>query len=817
MTKLRDVLLVATSMVALAAQDGWAQASAPNRPALSTADTGSDGAEEIVVTAQRREQNLQDVGIAVAAFSGDTLRKLGLSSSTDLTQLTPGVYNSGSLAGQSQQFTVRGVTQSDFNDAIEAPVAVYVDDVYVPTQQGQTLALFDVQRVEVLKGPQGTLFGRNATGGLVHTLVAQPDSSATSGYVNVGYARFNEMKLEGAVNVPVTDKMSVRASGYYNHIDNYWKNVYPAGVASGAPTNFGPPGAQPTPCCQDEGGGRTYAGRLQLKFEPTDKVTVRLVASGAGQRLSSAPYTSSATIGTFDTQGHLIQVDRVSPNETRLAIGPGGGNYTNFAVIPFASFGFPGNGTRVPGATWFGYTPINPQTLQLSSDFARSSLNRDDSWTGAAHIDYDAGDIKIASITAFQYYTKQFLMDADGSPSNLFLFGTKAKTDAFSQEVRLSGGSSRFRWVAGAFYLDIAAHSTQGLLGPKGSLLSGLFGLSAVGVDAVDTLKLDTNSFSGFGQIEYDFADKWTFILGGRAIREHQDYNFASLAALNQNDFQVDNSVALFPLQPSYSNSRTKILWAGKAQLEYRPISKLLLYAGVNRGVKGGSYNAPLPDGSPPLSAAQMSYGAETLYNYEGGFKYGDRHFSINGSGYYYDYRNYQAFLFASISGYVQNANAKTYGLDLDTAFQITDNLRAAIGGSYSHGSIKNFQIAPGVFRTVRPTYAPRAQISGNVTYEFPQEIAGGKVLLNAQGSYASGFYHNLRNFNADWFSGHTLFNFSAGWDQGEGGLRVTAYINNAFDKRYGVIGFDSAANCGCNIESFGKPRSYGISVERRF
>lgn len=159
---------------------------------------------EIVVTAQRREQSMQDVGIAVAAYSGDALKAMGLSKTTDIALFTPGLFVSGSIGGQTQQFSVRGVTQSDFNDAVEAPVAVYIDDVYVSTQQGQTLALFDVGRVEVLKGPQGTLFGRNATGGLVHTVVAKPSTDALGGYFDLTYARFNEIKTEAAINVPLS-------------------------------------------------------------------------------------------------------------------------------------------------------------------------------------------------------------------------------------------------------------------------------------------------------------------------------------------------------------------------------------------------------------------------------------------------------------------------------------------------------------------------------------------------------------------------------------------------------------------------------------
>ena len=810
----RRKLLCAISAACLLPTAAWAQDGTPTAP-----ETASPSDGDIIVTANRREQNLQDVGIAVTAISGDTLRNRGITSSTELSQQTPGIYTSGSLGGQSQQFTIRGVTQSDFNDAIEAPVAVYIDGLYIPTQQGQSLALFDVERVEMLKGPQGTLFGRNATGGLVNTIIVQPKLGEVGGLASISYGRFNEIKAEAALNLPLGDKVALRASGYYTRIDNFWKNVYPKGVVAGAQPfqNFGPPGAVPTPCCQNEGGSRTLAGRIQLKIEPTDDLTLRFEAQGADQNLSTAPYTAAATIGTYDAQGRLIQADRVSPTETRQAIGPDGQNYNNYAVIPFAALGFPGNGTRAPGATWFGYVPVDPKDRELSSDYARSRLNTASGISGSFYLDYNFGDITLSSITGYQHYKKQFLMDADGSPTNLFLFGTKAATDAWSQELRLSGDSGGLRWTVGGYFLDIKADTTQGLLGPRGSLLSLLFGMQAVGVDGVDVVSLKTRSISGFGQLEYDITPRVTFIVGGRIISERQNYDFVSFAAQNNDDFAVDDDVALFPLQPSYANKRTQSLWAGKAQLEFRPVDKLLVYAGINRGVKGGSYNAPLPDGTPPLTAAQMSYRPEVLTNYEGGFKYGDRRFSLNAAAFYYDYKDYQAFLFTSISGFVQNVDSKVKGVDVDLGLQLTPDLRVQLGGSYTHARIKNFQIAPGVLRTVRPTYAPEKQLNAAITYAVPTPIAGGELLFDANVNYASGFYHNIRNFNADWFKGRTLANFNISWSQPDEGLRISAYLKNAFDKRYGTIGFDSTANMGGNIESFGTPRTFGASVGYRF
>ena len=805
--RLRFLRLGAASGIfalALPAGPAWAQAAAETEQA-----DASNG--DIVVTAQRREQSSQDVGIAIAAFDGDSLKEMGLSKSVDIAQFTPGVFVSGSIGGQSQQFSIRGVTQSDFNDAVEAPVAVYIDDIYVATQQGQTLALFDVGRVEVLKGPQGTLFGRNATGGLVHTVVAKPDTGALGGFLDLTYARFNEVKGEGALNLPLSGAAALRVSGYYDRIDNYWRNVYPGGVVAGHPQNFAAPGIGPSPCCEDEGGSRTYAGRAQLLLEPTDDLKVRFSVMGAKQNLSTGPYTSATVIGTYDDQGRLIQADRVSPAETRIAIGPDGGNYT----FPVDGTGMSG-AVREPGATWFGYVPVDPKDRELSVDYAQGRLNRVSVWTGAAYVDYSLGDVDIASITAYQRHKKKLMMDADGGPTNVFAFGARANTEVFSQELRASGGSTGFRWTAGVYYLDIKTRAIQALLGPSGSFLSLLvMGDATNGIDINPITRLHTRSLSAFGQTEIGLADKWTLIVGGRIIRERQTDDLQMNVYLNQEDYDIDTDVLLFPYAAPYHDKRTKTLWAGKVQLEYRPVDKLLIYAGINRGVKGGSYNAPSL--GTPLTPDQLSYDPETLVNYEGGFKYGDRYFSLNGSAYYYDYSGYQAFVFQNASGFVTNVDSKVYGFELDTNVEVAQGLRASLSAAYSHGEIKNFEVAPGVFRTVRPTYAPRRQVSASLNYEVPPDVVGGRLSFNAMGSYASGFYHNIRNFNSDWFGARTLLNLSMNWKQDPTGLSLTAFINNVTDKRYGMIGFNNVVNCGCSDESFGTPRTYGLTVGYRF
>lgn len=773
---------------------------------------------EIVVTAQRKSERLQNVGIAVAAYSGDQLKVQGVTSSTDLAKFTPGVSVSGTLGGQGLQFSIRGVTQSDYNDAIEAPVAVYIDDSYVSSQQGQGMALFDIERVEALKGPQGTLFGRNATGGLVHFIVNKPKLGQTSGYLDATYGRFQRTDLEGAINLPLGNSLALRVSGIWNRHGAEWKNVFPLGVAPGAPLNFGPAGV--SPAGQDLGSEDALAGRVQLLWEPSADWKVRLTGSAFRQNLSESPWTSSAQVPVLDAQNRVVGGIYASPTETRAAIDANGNNFYNPAVLPFQGFLFSPNndGHRVPGANYFGYVPVDINNRLLSKDFARSDLNRFRAYNGALHIDGSLGNVELASVTSFSKYKKHFLLDADGSPINGFVFGTKSNTDTFSQELRFSGNSPGFTWVAGAYYLNINANVAQGLLAPKGSALALVFGAPTTGIDPLSVFELKTRSASIFGQISYEFVPKWTVVVGGRLIREHQEYQFDSYATANLNDYAVDLGTPLFPLQPSFTDRRTDTLWAGKAQIEFRPNHGLLIYAGVNRGVKGGSYNGKLFDGTPALAPGDIPYKPEVLVSLEGGFKLtgpGGR-YTLNGTVYHYNYTNYQSFVFADISGFVRNQRARTTGGELEATVRIGDGLRLSASGAITDAHVLGLQVAPGVPRNTRPTYTPKYSASGRASYTVPGRVAGGELAFGGVVSYQSSFYHNARNFAGDLYAGRTLVDFNANWAF-DNGLHLGAYLKNAFDKRYKTVGLDLATACGCNLEAYGEPRTWGVTVGYKF
>ena len=193
-------------------------------PVLAQTTSSSGALEEIVVTAQKREQNSQDIGISLSAITGADLNSLGAATATDITKSMPAVVLTQPNGPSSFSLAIRGVTQNDFADHQESPAAIYVDDIYVSQMAGLAFSLFDVDRVEVLRGPQGTLFGRNATGGLANFITNRP-TDVPGGYVNTNFGQRNLLRVEGAVNGPLWSGLDGRLSFESNHYDPLFTNV----------------------------------------------------------------------------------------------------------------------------------------------------------------------------------------------------------------------------------------------------------------------------------------------------------------------------------------------------------------------------------------------------------------------------------------------------------------------------------------------------------------------------------------------------------------------------------------------------------------
>lgn len=806
--------------------------------------------EEVIVTAQKREESIQDVGIAITAWSGEQLESLGMENSFEIAEMTPGVSRAGVLGGQTSLFAIRGVVQNDFTDSTESPVAVYIDQGYVPMMQGQTFAMFDVERVEILRGPQGTLFGRNATGGLVHFITRKPTSEFET-FVEATYGSYDQARVTGSISGPLGNGLSGRFSGMYNRHDEIMENVYPLGAPGASIYPFGvtgPGNPQPDDGWNDD----TWALRGQLLFELNEEIEILVSAFGSRTETSEAPYKSAATIPVLDAQGRVVNSVQSSPTNVCEAIAAGTGacyapglegfdgelQPTSFDVGAFL-FGLPPaapeDGLRpVAGGDFFGYVDPFGDDFKTSKDFSPDDSNEFETYGVTANLTWELGAATLTSVSNFMHFDKLGFVDAAPGPVPLFVFQTDSEEDTFSQEMRLSGTLERLRWTTGFYYLYMDNTTINGLVFPvnstflgltnlaDGSVLPGVF-VPFLGAEANNEIKLETNSYSLFGQIDFDLTEKLTFIAGLRGIIEDKDYQRTITAYVNTDDARVETSTRLLgsgfdgmgTLRAPFEDSSSDTLWAGKLQLEYHPNDDWLLYAGINRGVKAGSFNAKLPDNQDFLTNDQIPYGEEVLTAYELGFKSTlfDGTTRFNGSFYYYDYDDYQAFVFLSLSGIVINNDAEIKGLEFELLTRPIQGLDLMLNVSWLDAEVTDLQIAPGVFKDTTPSFTPSVQWAGTARYEWPETFFGGTISLQASANYVSSFYHNIRNFESQKLSSYIVGNTRVSWASSDERWLGTVFVNNIADERYRNIGFDVSAVCGCSQESYGKPRWAGVSV----
>ena len=790
--------------------------------------------EEVIVTAQKREESIQDVGIAITAFSGEQLDAFGFTNSTELTAFTPGVHMSGNSAGHTQQFTIRGATQNDFFDLAEAPNAVYIDEGYQAAGQAQLFASFDMDRVEILKGPQGTLFGRNATGGLVHYITRKPTEEFQA-YGDMVYGRYDQVRFEGAVSGALSENIKARVSGFHRRHDPILKNVFTADDLPPTPfylqvpfTPFGGPPRGPLNGSlsgqDDTWNDDQYAIRGQILIEPNEDVEILIKGQIAESTLNSGPYQHGPTIGEYDSQRRRVNVllsnHRTNPNSCEALVAGTtdclpGGEFLDLDIDDFRP---------APDTDLFGYRdPDGAEGLTTSTDHAVADFDTTDIFDVTGKLTWDMDWATLVVVSHYADQEKIRSLDVDAGPAPQLLVTSDSELDWFTQEIRLEGETDRLRWIAGFYYLNIDGEFSQNL----GDTIGGInvFGASpppnGAGVSnlylegSLDAF-LETQSYSIFGQVDYDFTEQLELNLGWRGIIEEKDYEFYSNLFINTDDRWTESlrrgGTPLASLLPDHIEDTSDFLWSGKVQLNYTPGDDLLLYAGFNRGVKAGSCNAPV---LTFLIPEDYCYDEEVLLAYEIGFKstVWDGRARVNGAAYYYDYSDYQAFQFIGTSGAVFNADSESLGFELEILANPVDNLDLMFGFAYIDPKVKDLSIAPGVLRDVEPTFTPEVQFNALGRYTWPDSILGGSLALQVDGNYASSAFHNINNFDADRMPDYWLGNASLTWISADERWEVGGFIDNFSDTRNMNIGFSLPFVCGCDEQSYGYPRMYGARV----
>jgi iron complex outermembrane receptor protein len=791
--------------------------------------------EEVTVTAQKREELLQDVGIAISAFTGEQMKALNVERSFDIARFTPGVHISGNLAGQNTQFSIRGVTQNDFNDIIESPNAVYLDEGYIAIAQAHTFAVFDIERVEILKGPQGTLFGRNATGGLVHYHSNKPSLEGNEGYADLTIGQFDSpnnadhLRFEGAFGGPFSDTVAGRIAVFYNNHDGYLDNIYPyAAFGAGSILGGGPDDPGPGSGA-DMGDDDTQAVRGMLLFQPSEETEVMLSFNYADSDVATGPYQSKPTIGVFDGvegDGELINVIDVGPDETRAGIASDGSDFGSDQgnTGDFVDLG----GRPVPGGDFFGYIDPDGDGLLTSGDYAFENQGYTETLGINLRVDHNMNSgVLFTSVTDYKDYEKLLFIDVDSAPVNQLANYAGVDADSFTQEFRFSGSTDTSRWVAGFYYLNIDSFSDNGLKAPANSL-PALFGGFPFpeGADIGVQGELETDSYSLFGQYDYDFTQNWTLITGLRVIREEKDFRMRQGFWFNTGNFAVNVGEPFvnirsdfLGLDPYFTDDRSDTHWTGKLQLNYSPDDNWLYYVGLNRGVKAASYNAPIPGGLG-FPDSFLPYEEETLNTLEGGFKWTtpSGRTRIQFDAFYYDYEDYQTFLFTGVSGVVINSDADNYGFEFQVQSTPADGWDMMFGLAWMDATVKDVPLrinSPLPPRDVRPNYAPELQASALVRYAW--NALGGTMSLVGDVSYSDDYFYNLRNFDADKFDSWTMWNLRWGWMSEDQRWDLALVFRNITDERAGIQGFDLATLCGCNEVSYQPPRWYGITMRLNF
>jgi len=423
--------------------------------------------DEIVVTAQKREQSLQDVSVAVSAFSGAAIEKMGFEQGLDIIQQVPNM-SFFAIFGEasSPSISLRGISLVNFSDSWESPVSMYVDDVYRGNPAGSAISLFDLERIEVLRGPQGTLYGRNTTGGLVHYISKNP-TAETEGYASVQYGSFNEIIGEAALSGPINDRIRARVAVKYNNNDGWQTNAVD-GKKLNDTNSFG------------------YRGKVEVDLSETATFLLDIHGSTAKQQ----------TVGF----AHLGYNDPVTGARCNIATINAG----DCISTQLSAFGAQ-TGRQEAGGK-FG-----PKYVAASGSDGLATEIDTFGVSGKFTLDFDT--ITLTSITAYEEL-KKFLQD-DGDGTSVIWFDEQYRVDAkqFTQELRLNGQTDTIDWVAGLFYYD----DSRDLLTEAPTSADGP-------IYHREDVTLDSRSWAAFGQVDYHFSEEFTLSGGLRYTEEDRDF-----------------------------------------------------------------------------------------------------------------------------------------------------------------------------------------------------------------------------------------------------------------------------------------------------
>lgn len=747
----------------------------------------------VIVTSQKREEKIQDVPISIKAVSGTDIRDKNIFLSTDIERLAPNLSAQGGGRNGKPRWFLRGIGTNDPNQNNEGPLSIYVDEVPIILQKNQSFPLFDLERVEVLSGPQGTLWGKNNTGGAIQFISKKP-SFDTGGYAKANLGRFDSQIFEGAYGGAIIDeRLAARGSLYYETYDGWAKNILT--------DNYGPE-------------LKDINGRFQLLANLTENLEAQLILNFRSADISNNP---SYTVGGRNAPGSAVT--QTNPNgiitqgQTAGQIAAGGGYVPPYGDDPDAYSDFWGGGGK-------------------TKDHRNSAILK---------LNWQLGEYNLTSITGF-VGGHQNALSLVGVPANTTLARSSTnnsdESKQLSQEIRLSSPIDRdITWIAGLYYdhLDAAVYNRGARFRNGGSATVG------TNRDQYTESSWDQTSESQaiFGNVKFRFTEKAALGVGLRVTRQEKEITERSLsisdtAGANRVDFSGEDTWyqgngVTFLANPtvevlSSKISNTKV--TGDITQEYRFSDDFLGYAKVATGFRSGGFNQSITAGQ--IRVLQP----ETIVDYEAGFKstWLDGRLTFNTAVFYYDLKNIQlniqqavfdssgTLLATSAAG---QSDGKVQGIEFETNALITPNwhLNANLGllrseytnFDYTVGGVQRNASGNEFYRT------PKTSFRLDTDYTF--HLSPGKLVLGTDWSFRSHIYHNATVQNdptqetPSYWLGNARLTFvphSKKW-------QVSAYANNITDRQEPFLRQIVNATNGTYPVSVGTPRTWGVTATINF
>ena len=726
--------------------------------------------ENIVVTAQKRVQNLQEVGVSVTAFNAEQLTALGWDNSLDVAAQTPGLVatsNTGDTANIAL-FSIRGVNQGDFAEGQEAPVAVYNDDVYLSSPGASGAPSFDLSRIEILRGPQGTLYGRNATGGLVHYISNKPTEDFESLF-DMTIAEYGQFGVTGFVSGSLSDNIQARFAIYDNKDDGYIKN------------SFG----------KNHRSDNTTSIRTMVNVDINDETSLLLIARITDINTRGGVYNNRATKQT-DNGSVFCQAGDSD-------CGAGIRYDKNGNLEQFQGF-FDADKSALTSGSLFdvrngqlddGIGGVHDGAFDFNGGVDRESS----SFTAILNTEFN-NNIHLTSVTDFTASDKENREDADSSALNLITFVTTADIEQFSQELRLDGDADDLRWTGGLYYLNIKND------------FSGAFQFPSDGYLPKFLADSETETVSIFGQIDVDITKYVVFTAGLRWTEDNKElsYQLTGEGAVfaDGTDFLYTGDV--------YDFERTDAEFSGKLQLDWQATDDQLFYLSYNRGTKGGGFNTPT-DGF--TIASEVGFEPEILTAYEMGSKtsFADGNGRFNTSVFYYDYNNYQGFFFSGTTSLLINSKASFVGGEAELAYATDDGWDFLLGLSVLDTEVNGASNdGTTVIKDQKALLAPELTVNFLIRKEWAIDRA--RVAAQISTNYVGKEYFNLINSEATEAGNYALTNLRLSYYSADDRWEASLFVNNVFDKEAVTFGFDVSDFGNYSIYVVNPPRWAGLNFK---